>query len=45
MDLWYQANEITEKVYKYIMNSMQILYKMDTTFTDSKNDKASEPHR
>ena len=24
MYFWYQANEITEKVYKYIMNSMQL---------------------
>ena len=40
-----RAKEITKKAYKNILNSIKVLYKMDTTFMISRNSKTSDPHR
>ena len=40
-----RANEITKKVYNNIMSSIEIQYKIDTIFRNSKNSKTSYPHR
>ena len=41
----YQAKEMTKKVYNSIMNSINVEYKMDTTFMNSENSKVSDPQR
>ena len=40
-----RAKEITKKAYKNILNSINVLYKMDTIFMISRNSKTSDPHR
>ena len=40
-----RAKETTKKAYKNILNSIKVLYKMDTTFMISRNSKTSDPHR
>ena len=42
---FYRAKEITEKVYYNIVNSVDIYYKMDTMFMNSKNSKTYDPYR
>ena len=39
------AKEISRKVYNNIMNSIKLWNRMDTTFMNSENSKASDPHR
>ena len=39
-----RANEITKKVYHSTINSIKILYKMDTAFMNYENGKTSDPH-
>ena len=38
----YQSKEITKKVYNNIIKSINVLYKMDTIFMNSKNSRNSE---
>ena len=41
----YREKEVTEKVYKNIMNSIKLQNRMDTIFMNSENSKTSDPHR
>ena len=41
----YRANEITQKVYNNIMNSVKYNTKLNTIFMNSKNSKISDFHR
>ena len=41
----YQAKEITKKVYNNIINSINLLKRMNTIFMNSQNSKTSDPHR
>ena len=41
----YRANEITQKVYNNIMNSVKYNTKLNTIFMNSKNSKISDSHR
>ena len=41
----YRAKEITKKVYKTIMNSINLEKRIDTIFMNSKSIKASDTHR
>ena len=41
----YQAEEITEKVYNNIMNSIKVKYKINTMLMNSGNSNTSESHR
>ena len=40
----YQSKEITKKVYNNIIKSINVQYKMDTIFMNSKNSQTSEYH-
>ena len=40
-----RAKEITKKVYNNIMNSVNVKYKWNTIFMNSKNSKISDPRR
>ena len=40
----FQSKEITKKVYNNIIKSIKVQYKMDTTFTNSRNSRSSEYH-
>ena len=40
----YQSKEITKKVYNNIIKSINVQYKMDTIFKNSKNSQTSEYH-
>ena len=40
----YRSKEITKKVYNNIIESIKVLYKMDTIFMNSENSKTSEYH-
>ena len=39
------TKEITKKVYNNIMNAIKLQYKMNTRFTNSENNKTSDPLR
>ena len=41
----YQVKEMTKKVYKNIMNSIKVQYKMETIFMNSRSSKTSDFHR
>ena len=41
----YQEKEVTMSVYNNIMNSIKLHNRMDTIFKNSKNRKASDPHK
>ena len=41
----YRAKEITEKMYNNIISLINIYYKMNTIYKNSKNSKTSDPHR
>ena len=41
----YHSKEIIKRLYNNIMNSINVLYKMDAIFMNSENSKIPDPHR